>query len=74
MNPLQETTAEQKHSGKRQLAARRSTGAIQRKETLAGFLFVGPMLIGVTVLTLIPIFATFGLSLADWNFIAGFEV
>lgn len=73
MNPLQETTAKQKHSGKRQLAARRSSGAIQRKETLAGFLFVGPMLIGVTVLTLLPILATFGLSLADWNFIAGFD-
>ncbi|MNZ68992.1 Lactose transport system permease protein LacF [compost metagenome] len=31
------------------------------------------MLIGVTVLTLIPIIATFLLSLADWNFIAGIK-
>ncbi|HIW31988.1 MAG TPA: sugar ABC transporter permease [Candidatus Paenibacillus intestinavium] len=46
---------------------------MQRKETLAGFLFVSPMLIGVSVLTLIPIMATFFLSFADWNFIAGFR-
>ncbi|MBB3152435.1 multiple sugar transport system permease protein [Paenibacillus endophyticus] len=46
---------------------------MQKKETIAGLLFVGPMLIGVTVLTFIPIIATFLLSLADWNFIAGFK-
>jgi multiple sugar transport system permease protein len=52
---------------------KRKTGSLQKKETIAGLLFVGPMLIGVTVLTLIPILATFMLSLADWNFIAGFK-
>ncbi|CAM4023806.1 sugar ABC transporter permease [Paenibacillus alkaliterrae] len=52
---------------------KRKTGSLQKKETMAGILFVGPMLIGVTVLTLIPILATFMLSLADWNFIAGFK-
>jgi len=46
---------------------------MQRKETLAGILFVSPMLIGVSVLTLIPIIATFFLAFADWNFIAGFR-
>ncbi|NOU97097.1 ABC transporter permease subunit [Paenibacillus sp. LMG 31456] len=45
---------------------------LQRKETLAGFLFVSPMLIGVTVLVLIPIIATFILSFSNWNFIMGF--
>ncbi|NQX67802.1 sugar ABC transporter permease [Paenibacillus alba] len=43
----------------------------RRQENLAGFLFVSPMLIGVTVLTLLPIIATFVLSFADWNFVAG---
>lgn len=50
---------------------KRRGSRVQRKETISGFLFVSPMLIGVTVLTLIPILATFLLSLADWNFIAG---
>jgi len=52
---------------------KRRIGSLQMKETLAGFLFIGPMLIGVSVLTLIPIIATFVLSLADWNFVAGWD-
>lgn len=54
-------------------ARRSKSSSLQKKETAAGLLFVGPMLIGVSVLTLIPILATFMLSLADWNFIAGFK-
>lgn len=46
---------------------------LQRKETIAGWFFVSPMLIGTTVLTLIPIVATFLLSFTDWKFIAGFD-
>jgi multiple sugar transport system permease protein len=42
-------------------------------ETLAGFLFVSPMLIGVTVLVLLPILAALALSLADWNFVQGWD-
>ncbi|WP_239635394.1 sugar ABC transporter permease [Paenibacillus sp. H1-7] len=53
--------------------SQKRNGGLQRKETLAGFLFVSPMLIGVTVLVLIPIIATFVLSFADWNFIVGFK-
>lgn len=52
---------------------KRTGSRLKRKETIAGLLFIGPMLIGVTVLTLIPIVATFLLSLADWNFIAGIK-
>lgn len=52
---------------------KRPSSRLKRNETIAGFLFIGPMLIGVTVLTLIPIIATFLLSLADWNFIAGIK-
>jgi multiple sugar transport system permease protein len=53
--------------------ARHKKNALRRKESLAGFLFVSPMLIGVTVLTLLPIIATFVLSFADWNFVAGLK-
>nr|WP_246066798.1 sugar ABC transporter permease [Paenibacillus koleovorans] len=47
--------------------------SIQGRETLAGFLFVSPMLIGVTVLTILPILATVLLSFGDWNFVQGFN-
>ncbi|MCS7461958.1 sugar ABC transporter permease [Paenibacillus doosanensis] len=52
---------------------KKRNGGLQRKETLAGFLFVSPMLIGVTILVLLPIIATFILSFSDWNFIMGFN-
>jgi multiple sugar transport system permease protein len=45
--------------------------SLSRQESLAGFLFVSPMLIGVSILTLLPILASFVLSFADWNFVAG---
>lgn len=45
--------------------------SLQSGETLAGFLFVSPMMIGVTILVLLPILATLMLSFADWNFVAG---
>lgn len=50
---------------------KRRQSALQRKESWAGLLFVSPMLIGVTIMTLLPILATLILSFADWNFIAG---
>ncbi|WP_234987233.1 carbohydrate ABC transporter permease [Bacillus sinesaloumensis] len=45
----------------------------KKDESLAGFLFVSPMLIGVSVLVLLPIFATFILSFADWKFIQNID-
>jgi len=45
----------------------------QTGETLTGLLFVGPMLIGVAILVLLPILATLALSLADWNFVQGWD-
>ncbi|TXC90607.1 sugar ABC transporter permease [Metabacillus litoralis] len=45
----------------------------EKSENLAGFLFVSPMLIGVSVLVLLPIFATFILSFSDWKFIQGID-
>lgn len=46
---------------------------LKGSETIAGLLFVSPMLIGVTILVLLPILATFALSFADWNFVQGWE-
>ncbi|MBY0147559.1 carbohydrate ABC transporter permease [Neobacillus niacini] len=41
----------------------------EKNENLVGLFFVSPMLIGVSILVLLPIFATFALSFADWSFI-----
>ncbi len=54
-------------------AAGRKKSSLHKGETLAGFLFVSPMLIGVFILVLLPILATLVLSFADWNFIMGFH-
>ncbi|TFE26656.1 carbohydrate ABC transporter permease [Cohnella luojiensis] len=47
--------------------------SLRNNETLAGFLFVSPMLIGVTILVLLPIMAALALSFADWNFVQGWD-
>ena len=52
---------------------RRRAGALQRKETIAGLLFVGPMLLGVGVMVLLPIVAAVYLSFAEWSMITGIE-
>lgn len=52
---------------------KRKKSAVEKSENLAGFLFVSPMLIGVSVLVLLPIFATFILSFADWKFIQNID-
>lgn len=55
------------------VSLRKKRGAVKRTESLAGFLFVSPMLIGVSILVLLPIFATFILSFADWKFIQSID-
>jgi multiple sugar transport system permease protein len=54
-----------------QVTKRRTTQKINKEKTenIPGLLFVSPMLIGVSVLVLIPILATFLLSFAEWSFI-----
>lgn len=52
---------------------KRRLNSLQRGETLWGLLFVSPMLIGVTILVLLPILATLVLGFADWNFVQGWE-
>ncbi|WP_374992149.1 carbohydrate ABC transporter permease [Paenibacillus sp. LHD-38] len=41
------------------------------QDTLAGYLFIAPMLITATILTIIPIILSGIISFTDWNFIAG---
>ncbi|MDQ8733920.1 sugar ABC transporter permease [Paenibacillus sp. LHD-38] len=41
------------------------------KESATGYIFIGPMMLGVVVLTIIPLIATILLSLVDWNFVSG---
>lgn len=43
------------------------------KENLAGYLFIGPMFIGTSLLVIFPIIASLALSFTDWNFVTGFE-
>ncbi|RUT46221.1 sugar ABC transporter permease [Paenibacillus anaericanus] len=41
------------------------------REQFAGYLFVAPLMIGLIVLTLIPVVASLLLSFTNWNFVAG---
>lgn len=41
------------------------------RETAAGYIFTGPMLLGVLIFTIIPLIAGMLLSLVDWNFVSG---
>jgi len=55
------------------LSLKKKKSPLDRKEAFTGFLFVAPLLLGICVLTLIPVIATFALSFTEWNFIAGIE-
>lgn len=46
---------------------------IEKNESIAGALFVSPMLIGVSIIVLLPMLATFVLSFADWKFVQGLD-
>ncbi len=46
---------------------------LQWKETLIGYTFIAPTLVGLTVFFIIPIIATLVLSFTEWNFIAGID-
>jgi multiple sugar transport system permease protein len=43
----------------------------EKRENLAGFVFVAPMMIGLIVFTVIPTILSLILSFTDWSFIAG---
>jgi len=54
-------------------AYKRRKRSTQWREDLAGYTFVGPMVLGLFVFTLFPILASFFLSFTNWNFVAGFS-
>lgn len=41
------------------------------REQIAGYLFVAPLMIGLVILTLIPVVGSLLLSFTNWNFVAG---
>lgn len=43
------------------------------QEIAAGYIFVGPMLLGVIVFTLIPMIMLLIFSLTDWSFLTGYD-
>jgi multiple sugar transport system permease protein len=43
------------------------------KDTLMGYFFIGPLLIGLVILTLIPILASLIFSFSDWNLVQSFD-
>lgn len=46
---------------------------LRMKDTIAGYLFIAPMVLLATVLTIIPIILSGVISFTDWNFIAGLD-
>lgn len=67
-------TESQTHSNHLQKAQKkRKNSKEQWREDLAGYLFIGPLVIGLFILTLFPIIASFILSFTNWNFVAGFS-
>jgi multiple sugar transport system permease protein len=55
------------------VAYKKKSNKSQMIENIVGYIFVGPMLLGVLIINLIPIVATLFLSFTEWNFIAGFN-
>src|ERR671917_419853 len=50
-------------------AGRGGLGHLRRQETLAGYLFLLPNIIGFLIFSSIPVVMTFGISLFDWDLI-----
>lgn len=51
----------------------RKMSKLQLRENIAGYLFVLPMIAGVSLFVLMPIVASLLLSFTEWNFLFGFE-
>ncbi|MBP1995979.1 carbohydrate ABC transporter permease [Paenibacillus eucommiae] len=52
---------------------RKSRNRRKWKETWMGYVFTGPMLLGVLVFTLFPMIFSFALSFTKWSFVTGFS-
>ncbi|QKS70289.1 sugar ABC transporter permease [Paenalkalicoccus suaedae] len=50
---------------------KKSKLTMKTRESLAGYLFIAPMLLGTTILVILPIIAAFIMSFTDWVFIRG---
>lgn len=61
------------HPQNRRQSQRNSSRARTRRNTISGYLFISPMLLGMIVFTLFPIVASFVLSFTDWRFVTGFD-
>lgn len=70
---MAQTMETMKKHGTQPKRGHRSRGSLQQGENLWGVAFVSPMLIGVIILVLFPIFATLVLGFADWNFVQGWD-
>jgi len=44
-----------------------------RREQIAGYLFVSPLMLGLFVITLIPVIGSLLLSFTNWNFVTGIK-
>ncbi|MGP4041513.1 carbohydrate ABC transporter permease [Gracilibacillus sp. D59] len=66
------TTAEELQKSPRTMKKTRKS-KIEKSENFVGFLFVSPMLLGISVIVLFPIVATFILAFADWKFVTGID-
>lgn len=53
--------------------ARNKRNLLVARETMAGYLFISPMVLLATILTIIPILLSGVISFTDWNFIAGLD-
>ncbi|WP_018931171.1 carbohydrate ABC transporter permease [Gracilibacillus lacisalsi] len=62
------STTEELHQSKKTKKSK-----IEKSENLVGLLFVSPMLLGISVIVLFPIVATFILAFADWKFVTGID-
>jgi len=56
-----------------QVKVKRRRSSMQTKESIAGFIFVTPMLLGVSCMVLLPILAAFYISFTEWNMISGIK-
>ncbi|RCW74817.1 carbohydrate ABC transporter permease [Saliterribacillus persicus] len=65
------TSEELKETPKKLKRMRKSK--IEKSENIIGFLFVSPMILGISVIVLFPIVAAFILSFADWKFVTSID-
>src|SRR6476659_5937030 len=43
------------------------------RDAVAGWVFIGPMFIGTSILVIFPILSSLTLSFTNWNIVAGYE-